>query len=70
MQCIKENKGKKIDLLEKGIKISINNAERIEINPDFIDKYHKHANKKEYYTCRNWQFAHMINEKFGKGKKN
>nr|WP_302577923.1 hypothetical protein [Methanobrevibacter arboriphilus] len=53
-----------ININENGIEICIENAKRIPITVDDIDWDYKHANKKEYNTCRNWQFAFTFNKMF------
>lgn len=41
-------------------RIRIVNARRLEISPRFIDRTMPESRKKEYWTCRNWQFANML----------
>lgn len=48
---------------ENGIYVEIQDAERIAISADFIDKTDEHSKVKAYCTCRNWQFAHIFKYK-------
>lgn len=55
--------GASIDVNEKGIRVKIADAERIDIvRRETYD--HPMGEKPEYYTCRNWQFAQMIAGEF------
>ena len=36
------------------------NTERVEFSQDDIEKTQKYADRPEYYTCRNWQFANKV----------
>ena len=47
-----------------GISIRLKNAERIEFSEDDIEETQKYADRPEYYTCRNWQFANKISKKY------
>lgn len=58
--AFKEQEGSKLYVNRKGIEIEIDNAVEIPITDKFIDKADPNANKKAYYTCRNWQFAYML----------
>lgn len=51
-----------------GIEVIINNAEMLPINEKYIDKSDINANKKEYYTCRNWQFAYYYKNYLMRGE--
>lgn len=42
---------------DKGIDIEIDGAERIEFSQKDVDNSLPQSKKKEFYTCRNWQFA-------------
>ena len=50
-----------IDIEEHGIRVRVLNAERIVFSEDDIDRSCPHADEEKYYTCRNWQFAHWLN---------
>ena len=54
--------GSKISIKENGIEIIIENAERIVIEKKYIYK-HENGNKKQFNTCRNWQFAYQQKQK-------
>lgn len=56
----KEKTGSSFEYSFNGITIRLNNAERIEFSKDDIDKSQKYADRPEYYTCRNWQFANKV----------
>lgn len=59
--AFQKKEGSEIDIEEHGIKIRIKNAQCITFSEEDIDKTYPHANEEEYYTCRNWQFAHYLN---------
>lgn len=59
--AFKKKEGSVIDIDEHGIKVRIINAERILFSEEDIDKSYPHADEEKYYTCRNWQFAHYLN---------
>lgn len=56
----REKLGESLEYSFNGITIKLKNAERIEFSEEDIDKNQKYADKPEYYTCRNWQFANKI----------
>ncbi len=56
----KEKEGESFEYSINGITIKLKNAKRVEFSQENIDKTHEHADKPEYYTCRNWQFANKI----------
>ena len=58
----KEKEGSIIEYESNGISIKLKNAERITFCEDDIDYSLKNAEKREYYTCRNWQFANKISK--------
>ena len=58
----KEKEGSIIEYESNGISIKLKNAERITFSEDDIDFSLRNADKKEYYTCRNWQFANKISK--------
>lgn len=59
--AFKKEEGSIIEVEEHGIKVKIVNAKRIIFSEDDIDRSYPHADEKKYYTCRNWQFAHYLN---------
>ena len=56
----KEKSGASFEYSFNGITIRLKNAERIEFSQDDIEKTQKYADRPEYYTCRNWQFANKV----------
>lgn len=58
--AFKEKDGARISIERNGILIEIENAEEIPISAEYINPLDPNANKKAYYTCRNWQFAYMM----------
>jgi len=54
--------GAHIEYENNGISVVIENAERLPISEKFIDQTAPHAKNKQFYTCRNWQFAHYLNQ--------
>ena len=56
----KEKSGASFEYSFNGITIRLNNAERIEFSEDDVDLSQKYADRPEYYTCRNWQFANKV----------
>lgn len=58
--AFKTKEGSMIDYTSNGIHIIIENAEQLPISMDDINTSLKHADQKEYYTCRNWQFANYL----------
>lgn len=58
--AFKRKVGAKLHVERNGIKITIENAVEIPITPDYIEPTDPNAKKKEYATCRNWQFAYML----------
>lgn len=52
--------GQVIDIDDGFCKIRIENARRLDISPDYIDRSLPQHRIKEFATCRNWQFANMI----------
>lgn len=47
--------------------LEIRDAERIPIREDAIDPNDPNASRREYRTCRNWQFAHWLSRHGGDG---
>ena len=45
-----------------GGQITYENAEEIAFSQADIDPADPHARSKAYFTCRNWQFAHLISK--------
>ena len=59
--AFKYKKDSLLTVLEKNIFIEIQDAERIIIKPlQKNDVATIEGNKKEFYSCRNWQFANQI----------
>ena len=56
----KEKSGASFEYSFNGITIRLKNAEKIEFSEDDIEKTQKYADRPEYYTCRNWQFANKV----------
>lgn len=61
--AFKEAEGKELIVERHGIRIVIQNAEEIPITDEYIAVDDPNAHKREFCTCRNWQFAHMIRAK-------
>lgn len=57
--AFKEKEGSTIHVNRNGIDITIRNAVEIPITDKYINQMDSNAHKKEYCTCRNWQFAYM-----------
>ena len=55
-----EKEGESFEYSFNGITIKLKNAKRVEFSQEDIDKTLEHAERPEYYTCRNWQFANRI----------
>lgn len=51
-----------IELNENGIYIKITGAKELPITTDYIDTNNEYRTKKEFYTCRNWQFANYFDK--------
>ena len=58
--AFKEKEGAKVNVERNGIKIMIENAEEIMFSKNDIDYTLPQARRKEFYTCRNWQFANKM----------
>lgn len=58
--AFKRKDGATLRYSDNGISVIIENAERIEITADAIDHSLPQAAKKEFCTCRNWQFANWL----------
>ena len=56
----KEKSGASFEYSFNGITIRLKNAERVEFSQEDIEKTQKYAERPEYYTCRNWQFANKV----------
>ena len=52
--------GERIDIDTRYFRAVIENARRIEFDDSRIDQNLPEAGRKEFYTCRNWQFANWI----------
>ena len=58
--AFRESKGKKLIIDKLGIYIEIKDAEEIKFSYGDINFNLMEANKKEFSTCRNWQFANKF----------
>ncbi len=56
----KEKQGSSFEYSFNGITIRVKDAEMVEFSEDDIEKTQKYADRPEYYTCRNWQFANKV----------
>lgn len=57
------SEGCRIEYESNGISVVIENAERMPILESHINDSDPNAWKKEFRTCRNWQFAHFLNKR-------
>ena len=55
-------KGKVLTEEQNGVWIQIEDAEKLPISPEFIDRANPHCDEPLYYACRNWQFAHWFRQ--------
>ena len=53
-----KEEGSTVEYESNGISVVIENARRLPISTEYIDEADPNAGKKQYSTCRNWQFAH------------
>ncbi len=60
----KEKQGASFEYSFNGITIRLKNAEMVEFSQDDVDLSHEYADRPEYYTCRNWQFANKISKEY------
>ena len=56
----KEKQGSSFEYSFNGITIRLKDAEMVEFSQDDVDSSQKYADRPEYYTCRNWQFANKV----------
>lgn len=56
--AFRPSQGKALEYESNGIKVIIKDAERLPISQNYIDWTCPTASKKQYNTCRNYQFAH------------
>lgn len=56
------SEGSRIEYESNGISVVIENAAALPISEEYIDQSDPNAWKKEYRTCRNWQFAHWLKQ--------
>lgn len=61
--AFKPCEGSSVEYSNNGIDIVIENAERIDISDKYIDSRNINAGKRDYFTCRNWQFANWFYQK-------
>lgn len=57
------SEGSRIEYANNGISVVIENAIELPISESYIDQTDQNAWKKEFRTCRNWQFAHYLNKR-------
>lgn len=57
------SEGSRIEYAKNGISVVIENAVELPISESYIDQTDPNAWKKEYRTCRNWQFAHYLHKR-------
>ena len=57
--ALRYKEGNNITIERNGLYLEIENAEEIPIDFDINKCTHKNKFKKEYSTCRNWQFANI-----------
>lgn len=63
--AFEHKEGSTVEFSLNGITATIKNAVQLPISTEYVDNGHLHSSKREYYTCRNWQFAHyLISNKF------
>lgn len=55
--------GSRIEYESNGISVVVENAAALPISEDYIDQADPNAHRKEFRTCRNWQFAHFLNKR-------
>lgn len=60
--AFREKEGSLLSVSRQGIQVEIENAEEICFSQADIDPADPHARSKAYFTCRNWQFAHLISK--------
>ena len=60
--AFREKEGSLLSVSRQGIQVEIENAEEIAFSQADIDPADPHARSKAYFTCRNWQFAHLISK--------
>lgn len=53
----------RIEYSHNGISVIIENARALPISASYIDPSDPNASKKEFRTCRNWQFAHYLKQR-------
>lgn len=58
--AFREKQGSNFYIDRNGIKLFVNNAEEIEFSENDVDFDLPQAKKKEFFTCRNWQFANKL----------
>lgn len=57
-----EEEGSVIEVDNDFCHVRILNARRLDISQRYIDKKDPNAGRREYRTCRNWQFASMFSQ--------
>ena len=62
--AIRYKEGNNIVINRNGLYLEIENAEELPIIFDINKCTHEKKNKKDFTTCRNWQFAYIYQELF------
>ena len=62
--AIRYKEGNNIVINRNGLYLEIENAEELPIIFDINKCTHEKKNKKDFATCRNWQFAYIYRELF------
>ena len=57
------SEGSRIEYANNGISVVIENAIELPISESYIDQNNPNAWRKEFRTCRNWQFAHYLKQR-------
>lgn len=52
--------GSTVEVCRNGVSIVIEDAEALPISPSNIDPTDPNVDRREFFTCRNWQFAHWL----------
>lgn len=60
--AFKKKDGEKFEYVFNGTKVIVENAEKIDFSMADVDWNNPNAKKRDYITCRNWQFANWYNK--------
>jgi hypothetical protein len=52
--------GGSVEVERNGVRVVLEDAELLPISPGFIDSSDPNAGRREFATCRNWQFANWL----------